>query len=98
MLRRLAKVRDETGVQLDMRIGIHSGPVTAGIIGKNKFIYDLWGDTVNVASRMESQGEPGRIQITNVTADMLDDEFPLEERGQLNVKGRGLMTTFLISN
>lgn len=96
MLKRLADVRNETGIQLNMRVGIHSGPVTAGIIGKNKFIYDLWGDTVNVASRMESQGEPGRIQITEATAQLLNNTFPLEERGQLNVKGRGLMTTFLV--
>ena len=77
-----------------MRIGIHTGPVVAGVIGRRKFIYDLWGDTVNTASRMESHGAPGRIQITESTARALDGRFELEERGPVEVKGKGAMTTF----
>ena len=95
ILQCLAKVRQQTGVNLNMRIGIHSGPVTAGIIGKNKFIYDIWGDTVNIASRMESQGKPGRIQITEATASLLNNEFPLEEQLKLSIKGHGEMATYL---
>ena len=96
MLRCLATLRDETGLNLAIRVGIHSGPATAGIIGKNKFIYDLWGDTVNVASRMESHGEPGWIQITDTTAALLGQAFQLKERGPLPVKGKGMIKTFLI--
>lgn len=96
MLIRLHKIQKNTGLNFRMRVGIHSGPVTAGIIGKNKFIYDLWGDTVNVASRMESQGIPDRVQITEETAKLLNGAFSLEKKKNLNVKGRGLMSTFLV--
>ena len=96
MLIRLDKIRKKTGLNFKMRVGIHSGPVTAGIIGKNKFIYDLWGDTVNVASRMESQGVPDRVQITGETAELLNGAFSLEKKKNLNVKGRGPMSTFLV--
>lgn len=68
----------------------------AGVIGTKKFIYDLWGDTVNIASRMESTGLPGRIQMTETTAKLLRDQFELEERGPLEIKGKGLMTTYLL--
>jgi PAS domain S-box-containing protein len=77
-----------------IRIGINTGPVVAGVIGIRKFIYDLWGDTVNVASRMESQGEPGRIQVTATTYERLRDKYRFEQRGTMLVKGRGEMTTY----
>lgn len=80
---------------LQLRIGINSGKVVAGVIGKKKFIYDLWGDSVNVASRMESSGEPGQIQISQATYMLLRDEgYGIEHRGQIKVKGKGLMTTY----
>ena len=69
------------GEMFQIRIGINTGPVVAGVIGTQKFIYDLWGDTVNVASRMESQGEPGRIQVTATTYERLQDKYLLEEAG-----------------
>ncbi|MDB9511736.1 adenylate/guanylate cyclase domain-containing protein [Kamptonema animale CS-326] len=77
-----------------IRIGIHTGPVVAGVIGTKKFTYDLWGDTVNVAFRMESQGLPGYIQVTTDIYDRLKDEYLFEERGTINVKGKGEMLTY----
>jgi class 3 adenylate cyclase len=82
------------GTGLQMRIGLNSGPVIAGIIGRSKFIYDLWGDTVNTASRMESHGEPGQIQISETTAAGLNAAFQLQPRGLVSLKGRGELRTF----
>ena len=84
------------GHRLSVRIGINSGPVTAGIIGSHKFSYDLWGDTVNVASRMESGGVPGSIQVSEETYELIKEEFACESRGMTPVKGRGDMETYLL--
>ncbi|PKA14693.1 adenylate/guanylate cyclase domain-containing protein [Leptospira haakeii] len=88
-------LRDPSGNPLRMRIGIHSGPVVAGVIGKKKFAYDLWGDAVNTASRLESHGVPGRIQISETTYDLLEDTSQLEIRRLIDVKGKGEMRTYL---
>jgi class 3 adenylate cyclase/CheY-like chemotaxis protein len=81
---------------LQMRIGIHTGPVGAGVIGTRKFTYDLWGDTVNVASRMESLGVPGKIQVTTAIRDRLQSRFTFEKRGAVEVKGKGEMMTYFL--
>jgi guanylate cyclase len=79
------------------RMGINSGPVLAGVIGRKKFIYDLWGDVVNMASRMESQGEGGAIQITESTYELVKDDFVCEPRGTVNVKGKGEMQVWFVT-
>jgi class 3 adenylate cyclase len=84
------------GTALQLRIGLNTGPVVAGVIGRTKFIYDLWGDTVNTASRMESTGLPGRVQITQQMCQALASQFELESRGVVEVKGKGRLNTWLL--
>lgn len=87
---------NNTGREFSIRIGIHTGPVVAGVIGLKKFSYDLWGDTVNIASRMESHGIAGQIQITSATYERLQHKYWFEKRGVIVVKGKGEMTTYLL--
>ena len=83
---------------LSFRIGINSGPAVAGVIGTKKFQYDIWGDTVNTASRMESHGEPGRIQISEATYQQIKDDFDTTLRGPIQVKGKGTLTTWYLEH
>ncbi len=96
MLARIKELSAQHGEDFSVRIGIHSGPVVGGVIGKKKFIYDVWGDTVNVASRMESTGIPGEIQITNETYLRIRSMYVFEDRGEIEVKGKGPMHTWLV--
>ncbi|MEW5870200.1 MAG: adenylate/guanylate cyclase domain-containing protein [Chloroflexota bacterium] len=84
------------GEPVQLRIGIHSGPVIAGVIGTNKLSYDLWGDTVNIASRMEQQGLPGQIQVSAATYELLKDKYALKRRGELPLRGIGSIATYIL--
>ncbi len=97
MLEVLAEMRGQNRVELELRIGLASGSVVGGVIGRKRILFDLWGDTVNVASRMESSGVPGRIQVAPSTWEQLRDGFVWEERPAVEVKGLGLMTTYLLA-
>ncbi len=94
MLDAIAQFNLDTGEEFQIRIGINSGAVVAGVIGIKKFTYDLWGDTVNIASRMESHGIPGRIHVSEATYKLLQDNFLFEERGVTSIKGKGEMETY----
>ncbi|MFE4105219.1 adenylate/guanylate cyclase domain-containing protein [Almyronema epifaneia] len=95
MQQALSRFRRPDGQPFHSRIGINTGPVVAGVIGLKKFSYDLWGDTVNVASRMESQGVIDRIQVSATTYQLLQHQYPFENRGVIEIKGRGQMQTYL---
>ena len=92
----LADFNQSRHSNLQVRIGINTGPVVAGVIGTKKFTYDLWGDAVNIASRMESHGIPGKIQVSAATYALVGDRFPFEYRGTIEVKGRGTIETYLL--
>jgi adenylate cyclase len=92
----IANINTQINQAFQLRIGINTGPVVAGVIGLNKFIYDLWGDTVNTASRMEANGIPGEIQVTATTYERLKEQFFFAERGRIPIKGKGQMITYFL--
>jgi class 3 adenylate cyclase/CheY-like chemotaxis protein len=97
MLQALQTFASEAKRPLSIRIGLHCGPVIAGVIGEKKFIYDLWGDTVNTASRMESHGEGGKIHVSEAIYAALQGKFTFEERGAVDIKGKGIMKTYFLT-
>jgi adenylate cyclase len=96
MLEFLNSFNLKMNLNLGLRIGISSGPIVAGVIGKNKFTYDLWGDTVNTASRMESYSQPGKIHISQSCYDLISDRCEFESRGEIEIKGKGKMKTYFV--
>ena len=97
MCREVARFRDETGIELEIRVGMDSGPAVAGVIGRRKFTYDVWGSTVNMASRMETHGVPGGIQVTQRVYEQLRDRYDFDERGLIDVKGKGPTMTYVLT-
>ena len=91
------KFKDHEGKPLAARVGIHTGSCVAGVIGWKKFIYDIWGDAVNTASRMESTGEANMVHCSEETANLLAGRFSLVPRGEIEVKGKGTMNTFFVT-
>ena len=98
MITTLNRLNAANGTELKIRVGINTGPIIAGVIGKRKFTYDLWGDTVNLASRMESSGMPGLIHVSDSTYQALKDDFVLEERGITHCKGIGDVRTYFLKD
>jgi adenylate cyclase len=96
MIEAVGRLNRSTGRDWRIRIGIHTGPAVAGVIGTRKFVYDVWGDTVNVASRLESSAEPNRIHLSEPAADALRGAFDLEPRGTVELKGKGETRTFFL--
>jgi class 3 adenylate cyclase len=97
MLDTLEGVNTTMDVPFQIRIGIHTGPVVAGVIGSHRFLYDIWGDAVNLASRLESHGLPGRIHVSPQTSRMLEGRFELEPRGLINLRGIGKLRTLFLT-
>jgi class 3 adenylate cyclase len=94
------KKEKEAGGELsfELRIGIHTGPVVAGIVGVKKYAYDIWGDAVNIASRMESSGEPGKINISGSTYELIKDKFTCTYRGKIEAKKKGMIDMYFVES
>jgi class 3 adenylate cyclase len=97
MIDTFKQLQEKLNIEVAIRIGINAGPIVAGVIGKNKFVYDLWGDTVNIASRMESNGFIGKINCSEYVYEKLKDKYSFEDRGEFEVKGKGIMRMYFLN-
>ena len=99
MITKLAELKETFGLPLEMRVGIHSGPVAAGIIGEKRFLYDVWGDTVNIAARLEANGQPGHVHLSEETKLALTQgkNYPLISTGGVHLKGKGFVESYLVT-
>lgn len=97
IIQNMGNVREQLKAEIDVRVGIHCGPLIAGVIGELKPFYDIWGDAVNIASRMESHGSPGRLHVSDDVRQALDGNYLFEERGVIDIKNRGQMKTWFIN-
>jgi class 3 adenylate cyclase len=88
--------KNNTGIHFDFRFGVHTGPLIAGVVGKRKFEYDIWGDTVNTAARMEQSGEIGKINISEETYQLIKSDFVITERGEIEAKNKGLINMYFV--
>ena len=91
------KVDPDAMTRFDIRIGINTGPVVAGVVGKKKFAYDIWGDTVNIASRMESNSEPGKVNISDNTYQLVKNQYECTYRGEIEAKNKGMMKMYFVN-
>jgi class 3 adenylate cyclase len=98
MVAYLARRNEEAASKWFLRVGIHSGPVVAGVVGKRKFAFDIWGDTVNIAARIESAGENGRVNVSAYTYELIRGDFKCQYRGKLEAKGKGLMDMYFVAD
>lgn len=96
MVQRLEEIPARYGQRLTFQVGMNSGPLITGVIGRAKYQFDLWGDTVNIASRMASTGEAGKVHISQATYELLEEDFSFTGRGQIAIKGRGEMATWFL--
>ena len=98
-MRKRQRERNITGIEgWELRIGIHTGPIVAGVVGKRKYAYDIWGDTVNIASRMESSGEAGRVNISSTTYSFIKDNYDCQHRGKISAKNIGEVDMYFVND